>query len=73
MATGLKYQEITGKLVVSVTTDRHYTRNINGILDVNSRALIQKKRQNILAFFFGNWHIPRFPKEYFFPIFLVIV
>jgi LuxR family maltose regulon positive regulatory protein len=38
MATGLKYQEIAGKLVVSVNTIRHHTRNIYGKLDVNSRA-----------------------------------
>ena len=42
MATGLKYQEIAGKLVVSVNTVRHHTRNIYGKLDVNSRALIYK-------------------------------
>ena len=42
MATGLKYQEIAGKLVVSVSTVRHQTRNIYGKFDVNSRALIDK-------------------------------
>jgi DNA-binding NarL/FixJ family response regulator len=39
MATGLKYQEICGKLVVNVNTVRHHTRNNNGKIDVNSRAL----------------------------------
>ncbi|MFC1922701.1 tetratricopeptide repeat protein [Chloroflexota bacterium] len=38
MATGLKYQEIAGKLVISLNTVRHHTRNIYGKLDVNSRA-----------------------------------
>ena len=42
MATGLKYQEITGKLVISVNTGHHHTRKIYGKLDVNSRALIHK-------------------------------
>jgi LuxR family maltose regulon positive regulatory protein len=38
MADGLKYKEIADKLVISVNTVRHHTRNIYGKLDVNSRA-----------------------------------
>ena len=38
MADGLKYQEIAGKLVISLNTVRHHTRNIYGKLEVNSRA-----------------------------------
>jgi len=60
MATGLKYQEITGKLVVSVNKVHHHTRNIYGKLDVNSRALIHKKVKFVektpesWRFFLGN-------------------
>jgi LuxR family maltose regulon positive regulatory protein len=47
MATGLKYQEIAGKLVVSVNTVRHHTRNIYGKLDVNSRAQAIARAQDL--------------------------
>ena len=51
MATGLKYQEIAGKLVVSVNTVCHHTRIIYGKLDVNSRALIHKNAKIFWRFF----------------------
>jgi LuxR family maltose regulon positive regulatory protein len=47
MATGLKYQEIARKLVISVNTVRHHTRNIYGKLDVNSRAQAVARAQDL--------------------------
>jgi LuxR family maltose regulon positive regulatory protein len=38
MADGLKYKEIAEKLVISLNTVRHHTRNIYGKLGVSSRA-----------------------------------
>ncbi len=38
MADGLKYKEIAEKLVISLNTIRHHTRNIYGKLGVSSRA-----------------------------------
>jgi len=47
MATGLKYQEIAGKLVISVNTVRHHTRNIYSKLEVNSRAQAVARAQDL--------------------------
>ena len=38
MAAGLSYKEIADKLVVSINTVRHHTRNIYSKLNVNSRT-----------------------------------
>lgn len=38
IAEGYKYQEIAERLVVSINTVRHHTRNVYGKLDVNNRA-----------------------------------
>jgi len=38
MAAGLKYKEVAEKLVISVNTVRHHTRNIYSKLNVNNRA-----------------------------------
>jgi LuxR family maltose regulon positive regulatory protein len=47
MATGLKYKEIAGKLVVSMNTIRHHTRNIYGKLEVNSRGQAIARAQDL--------------------------
>jgi LuxR family maltose regulon positive regulatory protein len=38
MAGGYKYKEIAERLVVSINTVRHHTRNVYGKLDANNRA-----------------------------------
>ena len=38
MAEGYKYQEIAARLVVSINTVRHHTRNVYGKLDANNRT-----------------------------------
>ena len=38
MADGLKYKEIADKLMISVNTVRHHTRNIYGKLEVHNRS-----------------------------------
>jgi LuxR family maltose regulon positive regulatory protein len=38
MAEGYKYKEIAERLVISVNTVRHHTRNVYGKLEVNNRA-----------------------------------
>ncbi len=38
MAEGCKYQEIAARLVVSINTVRHHTRNLYGKLDANNRT-----------------------------------
>jgi ATP/maltotriose-dependent transcriptional regulator MalT len=38
MAEGYKYKEIAERLVVSINTVRHHTRNVYGKLEVNNRA-----------------------------------
>jgi LuxR family maltose regulon positive regulatory protein len=50
MAEGYKYQEIADRLVVSINTVRHHTRNVYGKLDVNSRtqAIGRAKELNLL-------------------------
>ena len=50
MAEGYKYKEIAERLVVSINTVRHHTRNVYGKLDVNSRtqALGRAKELNLL-------------------------
>jgi len=50
MAVGCKYKEIAERLVVSINTVRHHTRNIYGKLDVNNRtqAIGRAKEINIL-------------------------
>jgi LuxR family transcriptional regulator, maltose regulon positive regulatory protein len=50
MAKGYKYKEIAERLVVSINTVRHHTRNVYGKLDVNNRtqALGRAKELNLL-------------------------
>jgi LuxR family maltose regulon positive regulatory protein len=50
MAEGYKYQEIAERLVVSINTVRHHTRNVYGKLDVNNRtqAIARAKELNLL-------------------------
>jgi LuxR family maltose regulon positive regulatory protein len=50
MAEGYKYQEIAERLVVSINTVRHHTRNVYGKLDANNRtqAIGRAKELNIL-------------------------
>jgi LuxR family maltose regulon positive regulatory protein len=50
MAEGYKYKEIAERLVVSINTVRHHTRNVYGKLDVNNRAqaLGRAKELNLL-------------------------
>jgi LuxR family maltose regulon positive regulatory protein len=50
MAEGYRYQEIAERLVVSINTVRHHTRNVYGKLDVNNRAqaLSRAKELNLL-------------------------
>ena len=38
MAEGYKYKEIAERLVVSINTVRHHTRNLYGKLEANNRA-----------------------------------
>jgi LuxR family maltose regulon positive regulatory protein len=47
MAVGFKYNEIAGKLVISVNTVRHHTRNIYGKLEVNNRAQAVARAQDL--------------------------
>jgi LuxR family maltose regulon positive regulatory protein len=50
MAEGYKYKEIAERLVVSINTVRHHTRNIYGKLDVNNRtqAIGRAKELNLI-------------------------
>jgi LuxR family maltose regulon positive regulatory protein len=50
MAEGYKYKEIAERLVVSINTIRHHTRNVYGKLDVNNRtqAIGKAKELNLL-------------------------
>jgi ATP/maltotriose-dependent transcriptional regulator MalT len=50
MAEGYKYKEIAERLVVSINTVRHHTRNVYGKLDVNNRtqAISRAKELNLL-------------------------
>ena len=50
IAQGYKYQEIAERLVVSINTVRHHTRNVYGKLDVNNRiqAIGRAKELNLL-------------------------
>jgi LuxR family maltose regulon positive regulatory protein len=50
MAEGYKYQEIAERLVVSINTVRHHTRNVYGKLNVNNRtqAIGRAKELNLL-------------------------
>jgi LuxR family maltose regulon positive regulatory protein len=50
MAEGYKYKEIAERLVVSINTVRHHTRNVYGKLNVNSRtqAIGRAKELNLL-------------------------
>jgi LuxR family maltose regulon positive regulatory protein len=50
MAEGYKYQEIAERLVVSINTVRHHTRNVYGKLDANNRtqAIGRAKELNLL-------------------------
>ena len=50
MAQGYKYKEIAERLVVSINTVRHHTRNVYGKLDVNNRtqAIGKAKELNLL-------------------------
>ena len=50
MAEGYKYQEIAERLVVSINTIRHHTRNVYGKLDANNRtqAIGRAKELNLL-------------------------
>jgi LuxR family maltose regulon positive regulatory protein len=50
MAEGYKYKEIAERLVVSINTVRHHTRNVYGKLDVNNRtqAIGRAKELNLL-------------------------
>jgi LuxR family maltose regulon positive regulatory protein len=50
MAEGHKYKEIAERLVVSINTVRHHTRNVYGKLDVNNRtqAIGRAKDLNLL-------------------------
>jgi len=50
MAEGYKYKEIAERLVVSINTVRHHTRNVYGKLDANNRtqAIGRAKELNLL-------------------------
>jgi LuxR family maltose regulon positive regulatory protein len=50
IADGYKYKEIAQRLVVSINTVRHHTRNVYGKLDVNNRtkAIGRAKELNLL-------------------------
>jgi ATP/maltotriose-dependent transcriptional regulator MalT len=50
MAEGYKYQEIADRLVVSINTVRHHTRNVYDKLDANNRtqAISRAKELNLL-------------------------
>jgi ATP/maltotriose-dependent transcriptional regulator MalT len=50
MAEGYKYKEIAERLVISINTVRHHTRNVYGKLDVNNRtqAIGRAKELNLL-------------------------
>jgi len=50
MAEGYKYQEIAERLVVSINTVRHHTRNVYGKLDVSNRtqAIGKARELNLL-------------------------
>jgi LuxR family maltose regulon positive regulatory protein len=50
MAEGYKYKEIAERLMVSINTVRHHTRNVYGKLDVNNRtqAISRAKELNLL-------------------------
>jgi len=50
MTKGYKYKEIAERLVVSINTVRHHTRNVYGKLDVNNRtqAIGKAKELNLL-------------------------
>jgi LuxR family maltose regulon positive regulatory protein len=50
MAAGLKYKEVAERLVISLNTVRHHTRNIYSRLNVNSRAqaISKAKELNLL-------------------------
>jgi LuxR family maltose regulon positive regulatory protein len=50
MAEGYKYKEIADRLVVSINTVRHHTRNVYGKLDANNRtqAIARAKELNLL-------------------------
>jgi LuxR family maltose regulon positive regulatory protein len=50
MANGYKYKEIAERLIVSINTVRHHTRNVYGKLDVNNRtqAIGRAKELHIL-------------------------
>jgi LuxR family maltose regulon positive regulatory protein len=50
MNEGYKYKEIAERLVVSINTVRHHTRNVYSKLDVNNRtqAIGKAKELNIL-------------------------
>ena len=49
IAEGLKYEQIAGKLYISLNTVRTYVKAIYAKLDVNNRtAAITKARQNKL-------------------------
>jgi LuxR family maltose regulon positive regulatory protein len=38
MAEGFKYKEIAERLVITINTVRHHTRNLYGKLEVNNRT-----------------------------------
>ena len=50
IAEGYKYKEIAERLVVSINTVRHHTRNVYGKLDVNNRtgAVAKARDLNLL-------------------------
>jgi LuxR family maltose regulon positive regulatory protein len=50
MAEGYKYEEIAERLVISINTVRHHTRNVYGKLEVNNRtqAIGRAKELNLL-------------------------
>jgi len=50
IAEGCKYKEIAERLVVSINTVRHHTRNLYGKLEVNNRtqAIGKAKDLNLL-------------------------
>ena len=50
IAEGYKYTEIAERLVVSINTVRHHTRNVYGKLEVNNRtqAISRAKELNLL-------------------------
>jgi LuxR family transcriptional regulator, maltose regulon positive regulatory protein len=47
MAEGCKYEEIADKLVISINTVRHHTRNVYGKLGVNSRTQAMKRAKEL--------------------------